>query len=103
MERDTIALHPDSTLARSPCPKGADFLLAFKTTPGYVALRWPSSGSVFIRTLVEVLSELHEHVHLLDMLIEVNRRVAEEVYIISDGKVTQIPAPTTTLRAQVYL
>ena len=103
VESDGIALHPDSTLARSACPKGADFLLAFATTPGYVALRSPSSGSVFIRTLVEVLSELHEDVHLLDMLTVVNCRVAEEVYKLSDGKLTQIPAPATTLRAQVYL
>lgn len=103
VKSDGVALHPDSTLARSACPKGADFLLAFATTPGYVALRSPSNGSVFMRILVEVISELHEDVHLLDMLTEVNGRVAEEVFKISNGKLTQIPAPATTLRAQVYL
>lgn len=103
VESDGSFLQPDSTLARSACPKGADFLLAFATTPGYVALRSPSEGSIFVKILANVINELHEDFHLLDMLTVVNCKVAEEVYRLSKGKLTQIPAPATTLRAQVYL
>ncbi len=39
----------DSMLARSTCPQEADFLLAFASTPGYVAYRYPEGGSVFIQ------------------------------------------------------
>ena len=43
------AFSPDSTLSRSVCPQEADFLLAFSTAPGYVALRNPQSGSRFVQ------------------------------------------------------
>ena len=43
------AFSPDSTLSRSVCPEEADFLLAFSTAPGYVALRNPQSGSRFVQ------------------------------------------------------
>jgi len=46
--RDT-AFAPDSALPRSVCPQEADFLLAFATTPGYVAWRNRERGSQFIQ------------------------------------------------------
>ena len=49
-----------------------------------------------------VLQEHHQHHHLLDMLTEVNRQVAERVCNEPGGR-QQIPAPVHTLRAQVYL
>lgn len=102
VQSDRSTLQVDSTLARSTYPKGADFLLAFATTPGYVAWR-SAEGSVYVKNLVDVIRELHKDVHLLDMLTVVNCRVSEEVFTLSEGKLTQIPAPATTLRAQVYL
>ena len=88
--------HVDSPLTRTTIPQEADFLLAFATPPGYVAYRDPDRGSTYIQKLVDVLGKYHSTTHLLDMLTEVNRRVAE------DGAI-QIPAPTHTLRKQVFL
>ena len=52
--------------------------------------------------MVDVIKKYRQDCHLLDMLTEVNRRVAE---IVSDepGGKQQIPAPINTFRAQVYL
>ena len=86
----------DSTLSSTPFPHEADFLLAFSTPPGYKAYRKPKSGSIYIRALVDVIKEYHSTTHLLDMLTEVNRKVAEEGF-------KQIPAPTHTLRGKVFL
>lgn len=44
-----IELSTDSTLPRSICPIEGDFLLACATTPGYVALRDPKKGSIFVQ------------------------------------------------------
>lgn len=44
-----LELSTDSTLPRSLCPIEADFVLACATTPGYVALRDPKKGSIFIQ------------------------------------------------------
>ena len=46
----------------------------------------------------------HRHHHLLDMLTEVNKRVAEIANENPDVDLSfQVPAPTHTLRAQVFL
>ena len=88
--------YADSTLPNTTFPHEADFLLAFSTSPGYVAYRSRKSGSVYIQTLVDVVRRYHSTTHLLDMLTEVNRRVAENEDL-------QIPAPAHTLRKKVFL
>ena len=85
----------DSTLSSTTFPREADFLLAFSTPPGYVAYRSECRGSTYIQTLVDVIKEYHCTTHVLDMLTEVNQRVAEE-----DNR--QIPALAHTLTAKVY-
>ena len=84
----------DSPLASTTFPHEADFLLAFSTPPDYVAYRY-DSGSPYIQTLVDVVRERHRTNHLLDMLTEVNRRVAESV--------NQVPSPVHTLRGKVFI
>ena len=84
----------DSPLARTTFPHEADFLLAFSTPPGYVAYR-DDGGSPYVQTLVDVVKECHQTTHLLDMLTEVNRRVAESV--------DQVPSPVHTLRGKVFI
>ena len=86
----------DSALIRTTFPGEADFLLAFSTPPGYVAYRNEKDGSIYIQALVKVIRELHRTTHLLDMLTEVNRRVAK-------GNSKQMPAPVHTLRAKVFI
>ena len=86
----------DSTLSSTTFPHEADFLLAFSTPPGYVAYRSERSGSIYIQILVDTLRKYHSTTHLLDMLTEVNRRVAEK-------GAKQIAAPAHTLRRKVFL
>ena len=88
----------DSTLIRTSFPEEADFLLAFSTPPGYVAYRNEKHGSIFIQKLVKVIREFHHTTHLLDMLTEVNRQVAN-----AKGNSKQMPAPVHTLRAKVFI
>ena len=95
-ESKAYDLCADSTLSSTPFPHEADFLLAFSTPPGYTAYRNERSGSIYIQTLVDVIKEYHSTTHLLDMLTEVNRKVAENGF-------KQIPAPTHTLRGKVFL
>ena len=51
---------------------------------------------------MDVIKEYRQHYHLLDMLTEVNRQVAERASN-EPGGMQQIPAPAHTLCAQVYL
>lgn len=80
-------------------PAEADFLLAYSTIPGYVSWRDQKDGSWFVSTLVNVFMEMAATEHLLDMLTEVNRRVAEDLI---SGKHKQVPEPVTRLRKRLY-
>lgn len=51
---------------------------------------------------MDVIRDYHQHYHLLDMLTEVNRQVAERAGNAPGGR-QQIPAPVNTLRLQLYL
>ena len=82
-------------------PVEADFLLAYATIPGYVSWRNKEAGSWFITTLAKVFYEMADEEHLMDMLVEVNRRVAEEFE--SDGKkYKQMPECVCRLRKKLY-
>ena len=81
-------------------PTEADFVLAYATVPGYVSWRNSEYGSWFIKALVDTMYELASKEHLMDILVEVNRRVAEEFQ--SKGRNKQIPSPVTMLTRKVY-
>ena len=76
--------------------------MAYATIPGYVSWRNNENGSWFISALVSVITEMGDKEHLLDMLIEVNRRVAEE-FESRSGKNKQVPEPVSRLRKRLYL
>lgn len=57
----------DSTICRSICPQEIDFLLAFATTPGYIAHRDQGCGSVFIQVGTAILKWFFE-IHVLQSL-----------------------------------
>jgi len=82
-------------------PAEADFLLAYATIPGYMSWMGSKNGSWFVSALVSVVLEMGEEEHLMDMLTEVNRRVAEE-FTCSLGKSKQIPGPVSMLRKRLY-
>ena len=50
----------------------------------------------FLQSMVDVISQHHKEHHLLDMLTEVNR-------IVIETGMMQVPAPSHTLRGQVWL
>ena len=82
-------------------PTEADFLLAYATVPGYVSWRNSEYGSWFIKAFVDVMYEQAKTEHLMDMLVEVNRRVAED-FKSTVGKNKQIPAPSCLLTRKLY-
>ena len=84
-------------------PNRTDFLIAYSTIPGHVSWRNRENGSYFITALINVFTEMADREHLLDMLTEVNRRIAEEVEPKdATGKKKQTPEPVFTLRKRLY-
>ncbi len=56
------------------------------------------------QVLVDVIRMYHRYHHLLDMLTEVNKQVADIANEYPDVELSfQVPAPTHTLRAQVFI
>ena len=80
-------------------PEQSDFLLSFSTVEGYVSWRNSVYGSWYVKALVEVFTEFSAREHLLDMLTEVNLRVAENQ---SQSGFRQIPAVVNQLRKQLF-
>ena len=84
-------------------PTGADYLLAYSTIPGYVSWRNNQKGTYFISALSEVFIEMCDKEHLLDMLTEVNRRVAVDFESSEKtGRKKQMPQPVSTLLKKLY-
>ena len=84
-------------------PTGADCLLAYSTTPDCVSWRSSQKGSYFIQALSEVFNEMCDKEHLLDMLTEVNRRVAMDFESSAKtGRKKQMPQPVSTLLKKLY-
>ena len=53
---------------------------------------------------MDVIRRYHRHHHLLDMLTEVNKKVADIANEHPQVDLSfQVPAPTNTLRAQVFI
>ena len=82
-------------------PDDADFLLAYATTPGFVSWRNSAFGTWFIKAFVDTMYAQAGQDHLMDILTEVNRKVAEEYQSRELKK--QMPAPVTMLRYKLYL
>lgn len=93
-ERETV----DGT-QKSLLPDQADFLLSFSTAEGYVSWRNSAYGSWYVKALVEAMHELAGKEHLVDILTEVNRRVAENQ---SQSGFRQIPAVVNQMRKRLY-
>ena len=85
---------------KSALPTEADYIIAYATLPGYVSWRNSEYGSWFIKALTDTMFEAAGKEHFLDILTEVNRRVAEEFQ--SKGRNKQMPAPVTMLRRKLY-
>ena len=85
---------------KSALPTEADYIVAYATLPGYVSWRNSEYGSWFIKALTDTMFEAAGKEHFLDILTEVNRRVAEEFQ--SKGRNKQMPGPVTMLTRKLY-
>ncbi|XP_052081364.1 caspase-2-like [Mytilus californianus] len=82
-------------------PANSDLLIAYSTFPGYVSFRDEEQGSWFIQCLEEVFRESASDEHVMDMLTQVNDKVASKSESMMGYN--QTPAPSTTLRYKWYL
>ena len=67
---------------------------------GYVSWRNSEYGSWFIKAFVDTMNILTPTEHFMDIMVEVNRRVAMEFQ--SKGRNKQIPAPVVMLTRKLY-
>ena len=98
---ESLGMRGDTVDAPDSLPTKADFLYAYSTIPGYYSWRNGVYGSWFVKAFCDVLNEQAKTEHLMDMLIEVNRRVAED-FKSSDGSYKQIPGPVCLLTRKLY-
>ncbi|XP_065900593.1 caspase-14-like isoform X2 [Dysidea avara] len=82
-------------------PTMSDYLVAFATDHNRPAFRNTEKGSYFIVELNEVFKKMAEKEQLIDMLTEVNRKIAEGTY--DGGKFKQQPHFVSALRKKLYL
>lgn len=92
----------------TPLSQGESHLLShhtlFSTTSStacrYVSWRNSEYGSWFIKAFVDTMKEQASREHFMDILTEVNRKVAYDFQ--SRGRNKQIPAPVTMLTRKLY-
>ncbi|XP_070209039.1 caspase-3-like [Littorina saxatilis] len=84
-------------------PNEADFLLGYCTAPGYKAYRNSRDGSWYIPELCEVLGNHYDHLDMLEILTNVNKRVSQKIECDGEDVFHQIPAPMYTLRKKLVL
>ena len=77
----------------------ADFYIAQATVKGYVSYRYTTKGSLFISAFCSVLKSARYHHHLVDIMIEVRRRVS----MVDVNNNIQCPEATDTFTKQLYL
>lgn len=82
-----------------------DILLCYSTFPGYTSYRDPEKGSWYIQEFVDVFREQAHDEHVMDMLIEINKRVSQRNHrdTSSTASCVQIPCPATSLTKKWYL
>ncbi|XP_072457260.1 caspase-14 [Notamacropus eugenii] len=82
-------------------PTYTDILHVFATVEGYIAYRHEEDGSFFIQTIVDVFTNMEGHI--LDLLTEVTRRMAD-AELMEGGKLRKVnPEVQSTLRKLLYL
>ncbi|XP_011764742.1 caspase-14 [Macaca nemestrina] len=82
-------------------PTYTDALHVYSTVEGYIAYRHDQKGSCFIQTLVDVFTKGKGHI--LELLTEVTRRMAE-AEMVQEGQAKKTnPEIQSTLRKRLYL
>lgn len=99
-------IETDSPEGSTKIPVEADFLYAFSTAPGYYSWRNTMTGSWFIQSLCEMMSQYGKELELQHILTRVNHKVALEFVSVSnspgfDAK-KQIPCIMSMLTKEMY-
>lgn len=100
--RDMVPIESDSDpipFSSSSLPADADFLICFASAPGHESYRQRLLGSWFISSVVSVFKEYAEQEHLMDMMIRVNKRVAD---FFSKEGLKQMPCQVCMLTRKVF-
>ncbi|KAK3586316.1 hypothetical protein CHS0354_019976 [Potamilus streckersoni] len=83
VDPDIVVIPPrpkGNAFQSQPIPTLQDMVIAASTLPGHVSWRDDNKGSWFIQAIVEVFQEFSKTHHILDMLVRVNRRVAQNLH-----------------------
>jgi len=88
------------SIGKKTLPTMSDFLVAYATLPERPAYRSPKKGSYFVVELDDVFRKMAKREQLIDMLTEVNRRIAVGEY--TDENLKQ-PGFFSALRKKLYL
>ncbi|XP_044537144.1 caspase-3-like [Gracilinanus agilis] len=96
----------DEDVACQKIPVEADFLYAYSTVPGYYSWRNSKDGSWFIQALCAVLKQYAHKLEIMQLLTQVNRKVATEFESYSldisfHGK-KQVPCIISMLTKELY-
>ncbi|KAL3861098.1 hypothetical protein ACJMK2_007171 [Sinanodonta woodiana] len=83
----------------SRLPTLQDMIIASSTLPGHVSWRDDRNGSWFIKAIVEVFQDLSRTHHVTDLLVRVNRKVAQNLH---EDRV-QLPEPKVMLVKDWFL
>ncbi|CAL8331620.1 unnamed protein product [Lota lota] len=87
-------------------PAGADFLMCYSVTEGYLSLREPANGSWYIQDLCETLQRFGGSLEFTELLTLVNRKVSKRFVDkcsnpIARGK-KQMPCFASMLTKKLY-
>lgn len=95
---------PDDESTRIPVE--ADFLYAYSTAPGYYSWRNTMTGSWFMQSLCDMVSQYGRELELLHIMTRVNHKVATEFESISNSPgfnaKKQIPCIVSMLTKEMY-
>ncbi|XP_008314808.1 caspase-3a [Cynoglossus semilaevis] len=87
-------------------PVEADFLYAFSTAPGYYSWRNTMTGSWFIQSLCDMISQYGQELELQHIMTRVNHKVAVEFESVSNSPgfhaKKQIPCIMSMLTKEMY-
>ena len=96
VEDDNTRIDQEKTLCP---PESSDILVAYSTIYGELSYRDIDNGSWFIQTLLKQISTHAYNEHLMDIMILVNKKIAENKL---SGRYRQMPQQVSTLTKFVY-
>ncbi|KAI4900121.1 hypothetical protein NFI96_026857 [Prochilodus magdalenae] len=98
-EDDDTTTEAEKDAAIYTLPAGADFLMCYSVTEGFVSFRHPINGSFYIQDLCETLKEQGSTLEFTKLLTLVNFKVSKRT---TDENGKQMPCFTSMLTKELY-